>query len=285
MVVLEKKICYTWVMEELIENLKAIGFNGYEAKVYLALLKKYPATGYEVAKHADIPQARAYDTLKALEIAHIVTSTNTKPISYTPINPKELTKRFRRQYSSTLDFLEKKLPNVKDDHIEPVLHVSGGYLIHTKITEIIKSAKREIFIEIWSHDFKYYEDELRKAYNRGVDVKIVGYDNFTCTFGSLFHHSNGREIEHSIGSRMIFIAVDNSEGIFGKIGSHKNQEPNLLWTKNLDLVFLIKEFIVHDMCLIDISEKFPEQLKYFYGTGLRKLKDKILSGSEFYKVY
>ena len=80
-------------MDELIENLKAIGLNGYEAKVYLALLKKYPATGYEVAKLADIPQSRAYDTLKALETDHIVMSNNTKPISYTPIKPKELTKR------------------------------------------------------------------------------------------------------------------------------------------------------------------------------------------------
>lgn len=272
-------------MDELIEKLKDLGLNGYEAKVYVALLKKYPATGYEVAKCADIPQARAYDTLKTLENMHIVTSSNSKPVEYTPINPKELTKRFRRKISSTLDFLEKKLPSVKDDHVEPVLNISGNFIIHSKISEIIRNAHREIFIEIWSHDFKYYEDDLRDAYNRGVDVKIVGYDNFNCPFGSVFIHANGREIEHSIGSRMIFIAVDNSEGIFGKISAGKHSEPNLMWTKNLDVVFLIKEFIVHDMYLIDISEKFPEQLKYFYGAGMKKLKDKILSGSEFYKTY
>ena len=46
-------------MDELIENLKEIGLNSYEAKVYLALLKKYPATGYDVSKRADIPQSRA----------------------------------------------------------------------------------------------------------------------------------------------------------------------------------------------------------------------------------
>ncbi len=39
------------------------------------------------------------------------------------------------------------------------------------------------------------------------------------------------------------------------------------------------------MYLIDINERFPEQLKYFYGSGLKKLKDKILTGSEFYKQY
>ncbi len=272
-------------MDDIIESLKELGLNSYEAKVYLALLKKYPATGYEVAKLADIPQARAYDTLKALENDHMVTSSNTKPVAYIPINPKELTKRFRRKYSSTLDFLDKKLPHVKEDYFEPVLSLFGEFSINSKISECIKSAKREIFIEIWSHDFKYFEEDLRDAYNRGVDIKIVGYDNFNSPFGTVFSHSNGREIEHSIGSRMLFMAVDNSEGIFGKIEPVNHSDPVLLWTKNLDVVFLIKEFIVHDMCLIDISEKFPEQLKYFYGAGLKKLKDKILSGSEFYKVY
>ncbi len=37
-------------MADLIEKLKEIGLNTYEAKVYVALLKKYPATGYEVSK-------------------------------------------------------------------------------------------------------------------------------------------------------------------------------------------------------------------------------------------
>ena len=91
-------------MDEIVEKLKQIGFNSYEAKVYLALLKKYPATGYEISKLADIPQARAYDTLKALENSQIVISSKTKPVTYTPIKPRELTKRYKRKIDSTIDF-------------------------------------------------------------------------------------------------------------------------------------------------------------------------------------
>ena len=77
-------------MADLVEKLKEIGFNSYEAKVYIALLKKYPATGYEVSKLANIPQARTYDTLKVLEQKNVVAATNTKPVSYTPIKPKQI---------------------------------------------------------------------------------------------------------------------------------------------------------------------------------------------------
>lgn len=266
-------------MNDVIESLKELGLNSYEAKVYLALLKKYPATGYEIAKLADIPQSRAYDTLKSLETAKIVTSTGDKPQTFIPIKPKELTKRFRRKIESNLDFLEKKLPDVKDDYNEPIYTLSGTVEIRSKIIELIKSAKNDIYIEIWSQDFKYIEQHLFDAYNRGLDIKIVGYDNVQCPFSTTFNHKNGRELEHSLGGRMIFLIADNSEGIFGKIDN------KVIWTKNPQIIFLLKEFIVHDMYLLDIEDSFPEQLKYFYGAGLKKLKEKILSKNSKYNIH
>ena len=84
---------------------------------------------------------------------------------------------------------------------------------------------------------------------------------------------------------MVFITSDNAEGLFGKIDSVKHEYVTSIWTKNKDIVFLMKEFIVHDMYLIDIEEQFPEQLKYFYGKGWKKLKDKVLSSSSIYKIH
>ncbi len=256
-------------MDELIESLKQLGFNSYEAKVYIALLKKYPATGYEVAKLADIPQSRAYDTLKSLENEKIIVSTQEKPQKYTPIKPKELTKRVRRKLLSNIEFLEKKLPDVKAGYSEPIHTISGSFEIRNKLIEIVNSAKKNIYIEIWSQDFKFLEHSLFEAYNRGLDIKIVGYDNFQCPFGTVYKHRNGREIELSLDGRLIFLITDDTEGIFGKV------ENRVVWTENPEIIFLLKEFVVHDMYLLDIEENFPEQLKYFYGAGLKKLKDKI----------
>ena len=209
-------------MDEIVEKLKEIGLNEYQSKVYIALLKKFPATGYEISKLANIPQSRAYDTLKTLESMHIAIPSNTKPITYTPIKPKELTKRYKRKIDSTINFLEKKLPNIKEEeYTEPILSISGRTKILDKIIEIIKNAQKTIFISLWAQDFKYLETYLLDAYNRGLDIKMVKYDNS-------------------------------------------------------EIVFLIKAFTVHDMYMIDIEDNFPEQLRYFYGAGLKKLRDKIL---------
>lgn len=272
-------------MDEIIENLKDLGLNTYEAKVYLALLKKYPATGYEISKLADVPQSRAYDTLKALEKDKIVVSTNSKPITYTPIKPTELTKRYKRKVTSTIDFLDKNLPNVKEDYTEPILTVSGRASVYEKVIEIIQNSKKEIYMEVWSQDYKFLEHYLYDAYNRGVEVKMVGYDNFKSPFGVVFEHSFAKEIETSLGGRMIIMASDNEEGVFGNLSSAKNEIVSVIWTKNTAIVFLIKEFIVHDMYLIDVEENLADQMKIVYGKGLKTLKDKVLGTNSLYRIH
>lgn len=272
-------------MDKVIENLKELGFNSYEAKVYLALLKKYPATGYEVSQTADVPQSRAYDTLKTLEKEKIVVATSSKPVTYTPIKPSELTKRYKRKIASTLDFLDKNLPRVKDDYTEPILSISGRANIQEKIIEIIKNAQKEIYIEVWSQDFKFIEHYLLEAYDRGVEVKIVGYDNFKSSFGLVFEHGSAKEIESSLGGRMIILAVDNEEGMIGNSSSLAGDNLHVVWTKNLGVVFLIKEFIVHDMYLIDVEENLSEQMKVVYGKNLKSLRDKVLGVNSTYRIH
>lgn len=272
-------------MDKVIDSLKELGFNTYEAKVYLALLKKYPATGYEVSQIADVPQSRAYDTLKSLEKEKFVVATNTKPVTYTPIKPSELTKRYKRKVSSTIEFLDKNLPNVKDDYTEPILSITGGANIREKIIEIIRNAKKEIYIEIWSQDFKFIEPYLLDAYNRGVEVKMVGYDNFKSNFGLVYEHGSAKEIESSLGGRMVILAVDNEEGIIGNSSSLKAENLHVVWTKNLGVVFLIKEFIVHDMYLLDVEENLSEQMKVVYGKNLKGLRDKVLGVNYPYLIH
>ena len=274
-------------MADLVDKLKEIGFNTYEAKVYIALLKKYPATGYEISKITNIPQSRVYDTLKVLESKNIAASNNSKPASYIPVKPKQLLNGYKKKMDSAVNYLEKHLPEVKDNYNEPILTVTGKLNIQNKISEIIKSAKREIFIEIWSQEYKIFEKDLQDAYNRNVEVRIVGYDNFQSRFGLVFQHAFAKDIEMSLGGRMVIIAADDSEGVIGKISSYKGDttDTSIIWTQNKSIVFIIKEFIVHDMYLIDVEENLVEQMKYIYGKGLKRLKDKVLGANSLYQIH
>ena len=272
-------------MEKLIDNLKELGLNTYESKVYIALLKKHPSTGYEISKIANMPQSRTYDTLKSLEQKKIIITTNTTPAEYSPIKPKELTKRYKRKMQSSIDYLEKHLPDIKENYTEPVLTVSGMHNIKQKVLEVINSAKQEIYLEIWSKDFPQIEEELLKAYDRNVEIRIVGYDNLKTNFGLVYEHPFSKNIENSLDGRMIILCVDSKEAVIGKFYSKKADSTNILWTQNNDVVFLVKELIVHDMYLLDIQENLLEEMKYTYGKGLKRLHDKILGTNNMYSIH
>ena len=81
---------------------------------------------------------------------------------------------------------------------------------------------------------KIFEKELQDAYNRNVEIRIVGYDNFQSRFGIVFEHAFAKDIEMSLGGRMIIIAVDDSEGVIGRVSSFKNEvtDTNIIWTQN-----------------------------------------------------
>ncbi len=265
-------------MDDIIEKLKEFGFNSYEAKVYLALLKKYPATGYEVAQIADIPQSRAYDSLKSLVVSKVVFSSDEKPQKYTPVAPKELTQRFKRKLNSAIDYLEKKLPDVRDDYNEPIHTITGYNNILTKVSEVINNTSRSIYLELWAVDYQQLAGVIEQAYDRGVDIRLVGYDDLSSPYGIVYQHDGAKEVEYLTGSRLVYLLSDETECVFGRI------ESQVAWTKNPDVAYLLKEFIVHDMYLLDVNKQFPEQLKYFYGNSFRKLKDKIVTKSSSYNL-
>jgi sugar-specific transcriptional regulator TrmB len=262
-------------MDNLLQHLKEFGFNAYESKVYLSLLKHHPATGYEVSKESGVPQARAYDTLKVLENKKIVVSCGTKPITYLPINPEELLKNCERSYKASLNYLRENLPSLSNDFIEPVINIRGENSINDCIKGLIQRAKKEIFIEIWNEDFIKFENDLKAANERGVDVKIVGYNNVKADFGLVYQHALGESIETSLGGRWIVFTVDNEEGIAGTV-SAIDKTPDIVCTRNAGLVLIMKEVVVHDMFLLDVESNLGEALSKVYGKNLVALRDKIL---------
>jgi sugar-specific transcriptional regulator TrmB len=53
-------------LENILQQLKKLGFNEYEAKSYVSLVKQGTVTAYQVSKDSGIPRARIYDVLSNL---------------------------------------------------------------------------------------------------------------------------------------------------------------------------------------------------------------------------
>jgi len=260
-------------------KLKNLGFNTYEAKVYLSLLKRHPATGYEVSKESGVPQARAYDTLKVLESRKIVVSTGNKPVTYIPVNPDDLLDKSEKSFMSSLAYLREQLPNIAADYVEPVINVRGSKGIFEYANDIIRTAEKEIFVEMWSEDAPLLKDAMEEANESGVKIQIVGYDNVKLEFGTVYQHALGQQIEKELGGRWLIMAVDNKHGIAGTV-SDMEQVPQAVCTRHPGIVLIIKEVVVHDIYLLEVEKHLGKEMAETFGKNMIKLREKVL-GKDF----
>lgn len=261
--------------ETLVEKLKDVGMNTYEAKVYLALLQHHPATGYEVSKDSGVPQARAYDTLKALASRQVVVAIDGRPITYSPISPERLIDRWERAAKESMGFLRDSLPRVSSEMVEPVFNLRGDAAMFERARYMIHKAEESIFLETWQEDIPEMEEALAQAASRGVQLKIVGYNNVRLGFGEVYQHGLAETIEENLGGRWLIMATDNTRGLVGTVPKGK-PATQAVYTKNPGLVLVIKELIVHDIFLLDVEHELQGPLEKVYGKDLIKLRQKIL---------
>jgi len=262
-------------VDELIHHLKELGFNSYESKVYLALLKIHPATGYEVSKESGVPQARAYDTLKTLENRGVAIANAGKPITYLPIAPKDLLSQWEKSFHSSLSFLKESLPSLGQETVEPTLNIRGEAASYQHIEALINQAKKVIFLEIWQEDAKRLAPVLEAAKKRGVQLNVVGYDGADFDFCTVYHHEKDDTIDRLFGGRWLIMTVDDEEGVICNV-SRGEVMPKLVATKNFGIVFVIKELVTHNIFLRDIENTLGKEIHHVYGANLLSLRNKIL---------
>lgn len=261
--------------DNLIDKLKELGFNTYEAKVYLALLKHHPATGYEVSKESGVPQARAYDTLKALESTNAVVAIGGKPVTYMPVRPDELLDRWEKSFKGSIGYLREALPSMADETVEPVINMRGEESIFKYALDLINNAKHSIFMEFWKDDAAQLYKALLAAKARGVDVKLVGYDDCLLEGLEVYQHGLACSIEQTLGGRWLILSVDDREGMVGTV-SQADRPPQAVVTRNAGIVLVIRELIVHDIFLLDIEQNLQPELERLYGKDMLRLRRRIL---------
>ena len=57
---------------EILGDLRRLGFTESEARVYVALIGRSPATAYEISNRSGVPRPNTYSILKTLAAKHAV---------------------------------------------------------------------------------------------------------------------------------------------------------------------------------------------------------------------
>jgi len=163
-----------------ISMLQKLGLTLYGAKVYAALVSTGPATATALAKEAEVPRTKIYETLKRLEEDKWVSVEKGRPSIYTPAYPREMIEERKSALFSEIDDVANHLTIAYDQQMEEenpkVLLIRGIDTIMVKTGEMMGRARHDIMLmgSLYApQEMEPLKKDILKAKKRGVNVRII----------------------------------------------------------------------------------------------------------------
>lgn len=144
----------------------------YEIRAYLAILDGGTVTAADIARAADMPQPRVYDTVRSLSDSGLIELKETRPMKALALPPDEAVGGL----TSTLDDLVDQL---SARYSAPVRTESGASLVTSRSTirrylgEVVDAAEYELLVSLSPMLLDSLGDDLAAARDRGVTIDLL----------------------------------------------------------------------------------------------------------------
>ncbi len=190
------------------EALCGLGFNRSAARLYLTLLARHPATGYELASRSGVPRAAIYHTLGQLEKDGLVSKVQENPARYAPLEPARLTALLRGRFDRTLEELERSLVHLtRPADPAGTWNVVGYDHLLEQARLLIRGCRRQVVLSLWRREAEALADELARAVAAGREVILFSFTPLPEGCGQV--HSYGideAELERHWPHKLIVVA-------------------------------------------------------------------------------
>lgn len=257
----------------LIEEMKQLGLNQYEAKAYLKLLEEWPVNGYSLSKNSGVPRSRIYEVLDGLIKKQLAFEKNIDDSTvYYPLEPELLVKKLKKNYESIINHVKEETVRIFERNKETFDNkiISGRKNIFEYIGLVIENANHRIDISLWGEEYNDLELSFQTALKNGVLVKGIyfGHDNI---FDKVLTHRRIETYLKEKDERYIIVIIDNKEAITGIIS--RGEESQVTWTNDPGVIDIMKDYIVHDIMINTYSNSLTDEERKKYELEMDKVRE------------
>ncbi len=217
--------------DDLVQRLQRVGFSEYEAKVYLALQGRGPATGYQIAKDSGVPRSTIYEVLGKLTArGAVVTQSYGDMVRYASVPSDLLLDRMRHEFEDTLDNLADGLKRVAATPGAPgqTWNMTGRDNVLAHARQMIERAQEEVAVAVGDGE---QLDELlpwlQQAAARQVALVVISPVPYDAGEIHLVVHPQGDRLRHVVGHGVTLV-VDEREVLIGEM----DRSESAVWTTN-----------------------------------------------------
>lgn len=264
-------------MEKLIAIMKTYNFTEYETKAYVTLLELGKATGYELSKQSSIPRSKIYNILETLYKKGLVQKNQGEQIYYIAIPVEEFVNLLSQKTTSDIILMENLLtPHAKSTYDRSEMWNIDGYdNVIFKAKQIVTSAKDELLIQVWKEDLdQEFIDLLKEAESRIEHFILILFSatgDYKMPFERYYaHYFEDKKLEE-MKTRWMNISVNSDTMLMGTIYNYS--VAHAITTQYVPMVFLSKEYILHDAYTANIIKHLDNTTKEKFGAQLEKIRD------------
>lgn len=255
-----------------IDHLRELGFTDYEARVYIGLITKSPATAYEIGISAGVPTSKVYEVLGRLSEKGLVLelSENGKK-RYVPREPDDFMDSYRTRMDHTLELLSLEFTKLRGEtNVSYVWNLSDRKEFLDQAGRMIGSAKSSLLVSAWSNEVKALANSLAEREGK-VPIALVHFGPPAIAFGQTFEHPIADTLYEERGGRGFSLVADGKTALVATFFPDGRVEG--AWSKNPGFVLLAEDYIKHDIYIMKIVHRFNGELESKFGTGYVKLRD------------
>jgi Cd2+/Zn2+-exporting ATPase len=231
---------------DLQKKLMEIGFTEYEAKVYLAMLSVYPATGYQLSKESGVPRSMVYEALKRLHAKGAALETmEGRATLYRPLPPEALLAKHAEDVNRLIGDLRMELTALYENEIDNrVWTIQGETAVSTYAAKLINEAQEELYLVLTDDVLAGLNSEILAAHDRGVDLHVLLTGESRLEIGRVAYHPPLESALQDL-TKTVVVVADGREVLIGSAESHEKKLATV--TRNADLVMIARQFVWMEM--------------------------------------
>ena len=262
-------------IKSLVVNLMYTGLSEYEARVYVAFLKKNPATAYEAAREAGVPTSKVYETVARLEQKGVLTpfgDEEARSRRYVPQSAEEYMHTSRQIMDRTLESLGKEFLEMKTESpVSFIWNISDHEALMDRARRMLKRAEKTLLVSFWKEEAESLGGLIREANVRGVRTACIHYGQPEIDMGQVYMHPIGKTLYDEKGGRSMVIVSDSKEALMGTVKDSGSAEG--AYSSGRGFVDLAEDYVKHDIYMMKIITRFDPHLKERFGPRYEMLRD------------
>ena len=261
-------------MPALLDRLREIGLGDYEARLYLALVKRHPANGYELARSSGVPSSKVYEVLARLQEKDLVFPTDGggRAKRYVPVDPEEFIERYRARVDRALDGLRDELDAITvDEPVGYIWNVQGRAPLLERASHLVERAERTLLISGWDEELAELAPVIAAAHHREVRVAVIDYGALPLQASAVYTHPIKDTIHGEKGGRGLTLSADARVALMGLV--QDDGSAHGAWSRNRAFVAAAEDYLKHDIYVQKIVGRFHDLLVETYGPNFTRWRD------------